>query len=69
MQPGSLVSSDTRIYEDDVALAISICSGITWFLSTELTKQRTITFHVTDDVIARSSVFGPACTVTPPEDP
>jgi hypothetical protein len=66
MLPGSMVTSDTRIYDDDIAIAIAVDHGITWFISTVLCNGSMITFHVTDDVIARSHAFGSANIVIPP---
>jgi hypothetical protein len=66
VQPGTIVTSDTRIYEDDIAVAVSETSDITWFISTAVRDGSTIMFHVTDDVIARSAAFGSAHTFIPP---
>jgi hypothetical protein len=66
MLPGSMVTSDTRIYDDDIAIAIADDHNITWFISTVLCNGSMITFHVTDDVIARSHAFGSANIVIPP---
>lgn len=66
MQPGTIVTSDTRIYEDDIAVAVSETSGITWFISTAKRNGSIVMFHIPDDIITRVAVFSSAHTFMPP---
>lgn len=65
MLPGSIVTSDTRIYDDDIAIALAVEDGVTWFISTALCNHSMITFHVTDNIVALAGAFGWANTITP----